>query len=60
MITGKSLGTLRIAMTNRLGAWVGRTVPVVGWVVLAYDVEEIIRKTWASYNEIAVEGDKLW
>jgi hypothetical protein len=60
MITGKSLGTLRIAMTNRLGAWVGRTVPIVGWVVLAYDVEEIIRKTLMRYNEMAVVGDRLW
>jgi hypothetical protein len=60
MITGKSLGTLRIAFTKNLGAFVGRTIPIVGWLMLAYDVEEIIRKTLTTYNEIAVEEDKLW
>ena len=39
MLTGKSVTTLRIAFTKNLGAWVGRTVPVVGWLILAYDVE---------------------
>ncbi len=60
MITGKTLGTLRIAFTKNLGAFVGRSIPFVGWFILAYDVEEIIRKTLIRYNEIAVEEDKLW
>lgn len=60
MIVGKSLGTLRITMTNRLGAWIGRSVPIVGWLVLAYDAEEIMRKTVTAYNELAQEGDRLW
>ena len=59
-ITGKSLSTLKITMTNRLGAWVGRTVPIVGWVILLYDVEEIIRCTLVTYNKLAKSGDKLW
>jgi len=59
-ITGKSLRTLRIAFTKNLGAWVGRSVPIVGWLVLAYDVQEIIRKTLLAYNKLAKEGDKLW
>lgn len=60
MITGKSLSTLKIALTKNLGAFAGRTVPIVGWVVLAYDVEEIIRKTSLKYNAIAIGKDKLW
>lgn len=60
MITGRSLGTLKIAMTKRLGAWVGRTVPIVGWIILAYDVEEILRHTLITYNKLAQHGDKLW
>lgn len=60
MITGKSLSTMRIAFTKNLGAFVGRTVPVVGWLVLAYDIEEIIRKTSIKYNNIAIGKDKLW
>ncbi|MCK4165381.1 hypothetical protein HFK89_23765 [Ralstonia pseudosolanacearum] len=60
MITGRSLSTLRIATTRNLGAWVGRTVPMVGWVILAYDVEEITRKTLVTYNSMAQAGDKIW
>lgn len=59
-ITGKSLRTLRISMTKNLGAWAGRTVPIVGWAIMAYDVEEIIRKTLLTYNQMAQDGDKLW
>ncbi|WP_316667772.1 STM2901 family protein [Ralstonia psammae] len=60
MITGRSLSTLKISMTKRLGAWGGRTVPIVGWIILAYDVEEIIRHTLVNYNKLAKPGDKLW
>lgn len=60
MITGKSISTLKIAFTKNLGAFVGRSVPVVGWIVLAYDVEEIIRKTSQKYNAMAIGKDKLW
>jgi len=60
MITGKSIGTLKIAFTKNLGAFVGRTVPIVGWLILAYDVEEIIRKSLTTYNQIAIGKDKLW
>jgi len=60
MITGNSIKTLRIATTKNLGAWVGRSVPIVGWLILAYDVEEIIRKIIVSYNQIAIGEDKLW
>ncbi len=60
MITGTSVKTLRISLTKNLGAWVGRTVPIVGWAILIYDVEEISRKTLVTYNEIAIGDDKLW
>lgn len=59
-ITGTSLRTLRIRYTQHLGAWVGRAVPVVGWVVMAYDVGEILRKTLVTYNSMAHKGDRLW
>lgn len=59
-ITGKSLRTLRISMAKNFGAWAGRTVPIVGWAIMSYDVEEIIRKTLTTYNKIARDGDKLW
>jgi hypothetical protein len=59
MITGASLGTLRIAFTRNLGAFVGRTIPIVGWVVLAADVTEIIWKTITTYNAIAKTEDRI-
>jgi hypothetical protein len=60
MITGKTLSTLRISFTKNLGAFVGRTIPIVGWLVLLYDVEEIMRKSLIKYNSIVRESDKLW
>ena len=50
MITGASLGTLKISFTRNLGAFVGRLVPGVGWTILAYDVFQINEKTVRKYN----------
>ncbi len=44
-IMGKSVLDLKIAFTRNLGAFVGRAVPGVGWVMLAYDALQIIRNT---------------
>lgn len=52
MITGPSLSTLRIALTRNLGAFVGRTVPIFGWALVAYDVSRIMWNTVATYNAI--------
>lgn len=60
MLTGSSLTTLRISFTRNLGALIGRAIPGVGWVILAYDATQIIRKTIARYNALAKAGDKLW
>jgi hypothetical protein len=32
-------------MTHKLGTFVGRTIPVLGWVIIAADVAEIGWKT---------------
>ena len=58
--TNVSLRTLRPAMTNNLGAFVGRTVPVVGWVILAYDVTQIMKKTVITYNLLVMPEDRLF
>lgn len=42
-ITIASFRTLRFMFTCNVGAFVGRAVPVVGWIILAYDVVEIAR-----------------
>lgn len=59
-LTGASLRTLRISFTNNLGRFVGRTVPVVGWLVLAYDVSAIILRSIRRFNMIALPEDRLW
>ncbi len=58
--TNVSLRTLRPAMTNNLGAFVGRTVPVVGWVILAYDLTQIMKKTVFTYNLLVMPEDRLF
>lgn len=47
-------------MTNKLGAFVGRAVPVVGWIILASDVSEITYKSVRDYNRIARMEDRIW
>lgn len=52
--------TLRLHMTRKIGTFVGRAIPVVGWVILARDVSEIMFNTITVYNAIARGDDKLW
>lgn len=59
-LTNASIQTLKPMMTNNLGAVVGRTVPVVGWALLASDVTQIVYKTVNTYNTIARKDDRTW
>lgn len=59
-ITNASLRYLKPMWVNNLGKFVGRTVPVVGWVLLANDVETIVYKSTSHYNKIARGDDKIW
>ncbi len=59
MITGASLGTLRIAFTRNLGAFVGRTIPIVGEVMLAADAAAIMWKTVTTYNSLVKMEDRI-
>ena len=47
-------------MTRKLGTFVGRTIPVLGWAILAADVAEISWKSVVKYNRIANKDDKIW
>ncbi|MEE4409510.1 MULTISPECIES: STM2901 family protein [unclassified Serratia (in: enterobacteria)] len=58
--TNASIKTLKPKFVNNLGAFVGRTVPVLGWVILAYDVSSIAFKATTTYNRIARGSDKIW
>lgn len=59
MITGASVRMLRIAFTRNLGAFVGRTIPIVGEIILAKDVTEIMWNTVTTYNVIVKPKDRL-
>ncbi|GLR08170.1 hypothetical protein COO59_07875 [Mixta theicola] len=47
-------------MTLRLATFTGRTIPVIGWFVLAADVAQITYEATVRYNRIAQKEDKLW
>ena len=55
-----SLRGLKIFWVNNLGAFVGRAVPVVGWLILANDVAQISFHTVHRYNLIVRPEDKIW
>lgn len=52
--------SLKVIMTRNLCTFVGRAVPVVGWIIIAYDVAQITYKTVTHYNLIVHKNDKLW
>lgn len=57
-ITG-TLSNLKISWTNNVGAFVGRTIPEVGWVIGIYDVVVISTKATLRYNVIVKPEDRL-
>jgi len=59
MITGASHLSLKITLTKNLGAFVGRSVPIVGWVIWGYDVIRIIQNTIFKYNLLVKAEDRL-
>ncbi|GEC68786.1 membrane protein [Raoultella terrigena] len=59
-LTEASIATLKPKYVSNLGAFVGRGFPVIGWVILASDVSQIVYKTVRDYNTIAHEKDRIW
>lgn len=58
--TNKSITYMKPMMVNNLGKFVGRTVPVAGWVLLTNDFVTITFKATSHYNRIARGSDKIW
>jgi hypothetical protein len=58
-LTLKSVARLKILYTNNLGVFVGRTVPVVGEMLLAYDVTVISYRTVRHYNRLVKPEDQV-
>lgn len=59
MITKVGITGVRVAFTRNLGAWVGRTIPVVGEMFLARDAFMIMRNTIINYNRLAKPADRV-
>lgn len=59
-LVGTNVFDLRIRMVRNLGAFVGRTIPVIGWLLLATDVGVISYKSVRRYNQVAIGDDKIW
>jgi hypothetical protein len=58
-LTGKTLATLRIRWTTNLGAFIGRKVPYLGFVIGVYDVIMINVKTISRYNSVVKPEDRI-
>lgn len=52
--------TARRVMVHNIGSFVGRSIPLVGMIILAADVSQITYRTIHDYNVIARGNDKLW
>ncbi|KVM50959.1 hypothetical protein WJ58_23690 [Burkholderia ubonensis] len=55
----KSLILLRIKFTRELGVFVGRAIPVVGWVITAVDISIIMHRPVVKYNGLVKPEDRL-
>ncbi|AJJ71558.1 conserved hypothetical protein [Yersinia pestis KIM D27] len=47
-------------MVRNIAPFVGRSIPLLGLIIIAADVSAITYRTIRDYNMIARGGDKLW
>ncbi|MET3701439.1 STM2901 family protein [Citrobacter sp. UYEF32] len=52
--------TARKQMVRNIAPFVGRTIPLIGVVILSVDVSLIVYNTISDYNAIARGNDKIW
>ncbi|MRS91212.1 hypothetical protein GJV04_14405 [Enterobacteriaceae bacterium RIT714] len=52
--------TARRVMVRNIAPFVGRTIPLIGVIILASDISQITCRTIRDYNLIARSSDKLW
>ena len=58
-LTLGSVRRLTILWTRNIGVFVGRTVPIIGEVILAYDVSVISYRSAVHYNQLVKPEDRL-
>ncbi|MBM1023133.1 hypothetical protein QQF54_08980 [Lelliottia sp. V106_10] len=59
-IGGYTPWTVKRRMVRKIGTFVGRTIPLVGEVILLADVSKITYCSIRDYNLIARGNDKIW
>lgn len=59
MPTGKNLKTLSFAKTNRVGAFIGRSIPWLGYAEIVILLQLVAADTRRKYNLIARPSDKI-
>jgi hypothetical protein len=55
-----SIKRLRWILTHKLSTFIGRTLPGVGWVLLAGDAYRIVYHTVSKYNRIVSPEDRVF
>ncbi|WP_233805622.1 STM2901 family protein [Paraburkholderia sp. HP33-1] len=58
--TWGSIKRFKWILTHRLGVFVGRTIPGVGWVLLASDAYQITYHTVSKYNRSVKPEDRVF
>jgi len=58
-LTLKSMREFRFAYTQNLGAFVGRSIPGIGYVMTAYDVIVINMRAVRHYNRLVKTEDQI-
>jgi hypothetical protein len=59
-VTNMSVRKLKVLMVRNLGVFVGRTIPLVGWGILAHDVAVISARSIMHYNRLVKQQDRIF
>ncbi|CNI70607.1 membrane protein [Yersinia pekkanenii] len=59
-IGGYTPWTAKRKMVAKIGTFVGRTIPLIGIIIIASDVSQIVYRSVRDYNMIARGNDKIW
>ncbi|MBS0968519.1 MULTISPECIES: STM2901 family protein [Yersiniaceae] len=59
-VGGYTPWTVKLKMVRKVSTFIGRTIPLIGEVILVADVSQITYRSVHDYNAIARDTDKLW
>lgn len=59
-IGGYTPWTVKLKMVRKISTFIGRTIPLIGEVILIADISQIVYCSVHDYNVIARDSDKLW